>query len=610
MAPVDGPLAIRWATQSEPPALLQRMAGHAGAVHCVAFLPDGKGALSGGADGALIVWDLATGTPQTALTGHTAGVTSLAVTPDGTTAFSGSLDATIRRWHLADGLCTQTFSGHTAPVRFLHLTPTGMLLSTSDDQTLRLWDPNFGKSVCQFDGHTDRIPAAVLTPDGQWAISAGDDRTLRVWSLADGSQVRVIPCEGGYVSCLVVTQDGKQLITGSDDRLLRLWEVATGELLAVWDGHTGGVRDVTTDGLHLFSADNSGVVCVRRLSDGVVESRLPAHAAPITSLALSADGAQILTGSQDHTLALWNRERLALPFRQGHAGSVTGLAFTADGCHLVSCGEDGELRLWDGANGDLLDSLAEEAALLCLAALPGGGVLVGDSAGGLRQYALADSGRFVRPGVPLGEQRGALLAVAVSSDGSLAAVGTDTWAVVVWDLGTGQRRHVLAGHRGAVLALTFLPDGTGLLSADENWVIRRWDVSTGVGAPLGTPFDAAVETLAVAADGRQVVAGLESGRIVCLALPEGEVIAEWRGHDEWVAGVALFSAGDLLLSAGGDGAVCLWRGTDGEVLLRHEFGVPFSRLASAGEGVLALGDEEGGIVVLAYPKNLLQEGKQ
>ena len=140
-------------------------------------------------------------------------------------------------------------------------------------------------------------------------------------------------------------------------------------------------------------------------------------------------------------------------------------------------------------------------------------------------------------------------------------------------------------------------------------MIRLWDVSTGVGARLGAALGEAVESLTVTADGRQVVVGLESGRLVCFALPEAKIIGEWNGHSAWVAGTAFLPDGHTLLSAGGDGAICFWRGVDGEVLLRQEFDVAFSRMALGGEGWLAVGDEDGGVRLLAYPK-MAEESKE
>ena len=73
-------------------------------VNSVAFSPDGRRIVSGGADNTVRVWDADTGQRiGQPLTGHTDGVTSVAFSPDGTRIASGSGDKTVRLWDAATG---------------------------------------------------------------------------------------------------------------------------------------------------------------------------------------------------------------------------------------------------------------------------------------------------------------------------------------------------------------------------------------------------------------------------------------------------------------------------------------------------------------------------
>jgi WD40 repeat protein len=89
---------------------LLTLRGHSDAVGALAFAPDCKTLASGSNDGAVKLWDVATGRERaTLLNPFFAGrpekgrfrVESLAFTPDGRTLASGSYDGRIRLWDVA-----------------------------------------------------------------------------------------------------------------------------------------------------------------------------------------------------------------------------------------------------------------------------------------------------------------------------------------------------------------------------------------------------------------------------------------------------------------------------------------------------------------------------
>ena len=79
---------------------------------------------------------------------------------------------------------------------------------------------------------------------------------------------------------------------------------------------------------------------------------------------MSADGATIVSASDDQTLKVWDgpsgAERLTL---SGHAGEVRGCAVSADGATIVSASFDGTLTVWDGRTGECLSTLQLDGPL-------------------------------------------------------------------------------------------------------------------------------------------------------------------------------------------------------------------------------------------------------
>ena len=81
-----------------------------GAVEAVVVTPDGRYAISGGEDGQIRKWEIATGETVRVFDGHQKGVTALALTPDGKSLVSGGGDKSLRLWDVATGEAHTTFA--------------------------------------------------------------------------------------------------------------------------------------------------------------------------------------------------------------------------------------------------------------------------------------------------------------------------------------------------------------------------------------------------------------------------------------------------------------------------------------------------------------------
>jgi WD40 repeat protein len=67
----------------------------------------------------------------------------------------------------------------------------------------------------------------------------------------------------------------------------------------------------------------------------------------VTSVALSADGALLLTASGDTTAKLWDIASGTPLHVFGHGAYVCAAAFSPDGKSILTASHDGSARLWD-----------------------------------------------------------------------------------------------------------------------------------------------------------------------------------------------------------------------------------------------------------------------
>jgi WD40 repeat protein len=94
-------------------------------------------------------------------------------------------------------------------------------------------------------------------------------------------------------------------------------------------------------------------IFVLNMDEGKRAFRFEKQRAPVTSLAISPDGRQVLSGDQYGGLALWEiRSGHVLRRLAGHHDEVTAVAFSPNGQYAVSGGSDGDTRLWELETGE------------------------------------------------------------------------------------------------------------------------------------------------------------------------------------------------------------------------------------------------------------------
>jgi WD40 repeat protein len=135
---------------------------------------DGSRAVTGGGDGdgAVIVWDLATGTALYTLTLHRSAVRAVAVTGDGARAVSSSWGRVVV-WDLATGTARHDLKDHYG-VWAMAVTADGTRAVTGgQDQNAMVWDLDTGTRTAVWRG--DAAMKAIAWATGKLVFVVGDD---------------------------------------------------------------------------------------------------------------------------------------------------------------------------------------------------------------------------------------------------------------------------------------------------------------------------------------------------------------------------------------------------------------------------------------------------
>jgi WD40 repeat protein len=196
--------------------------------------------------------------------------------------------------------------------------------------------------------------------------------------------------------------------------------------------------------------------------------------------------------------------------RGGHTAPITALAFTADGKQLVSASEDKTIRVWDLASRRTLRVIhgetgpAEFGKIDAIAVAPDGKRLASavraaapDKSGIIRLYDLASG---TQTGLLKGHD-GSVHSLAFSSDGRRLISGSSDHTAIIWDADARKAGHVLKEHRGAVSAAGFTPDGLRAITASQDHRLRLWRVGDGALLREMTGHTDEVVSMTIAADG-------------------------------------------------------------------------------------------------------------
>jgi WD40 repeat protein len=161
--------------------------GHTNAVTCLAFDPRGGGVLaSGSADATIILWNVASFQPRAVLLGHSRGVRALAFSPNGDRLASAGADGSVRVWDVGRSAALDARTGNPqAPIAInaLAYSPDGQfIVAGQEGGALFRFD---ARSVSQFvparlPTRADQGPVEFMAfdPTGQrLAVSIKSDRT-------------------------------------------------------------------------------------------------------------------------------------------------------------------------------------------------------------------------------------------------------------------------------------------------------------------------------------------------------------------------------------------------------------------------------------------------
>jgi WD40 repeat protein len=297
------------------------------------------------------VFDAETG-KERLLARHTGPVFAVAIGADGKLLASGGADGTVRLWDLATGALRRTLTGHQYRVLSVAFSRDGKLLASAGaDRIVRLWDPTTGEQVQALTGAGGLIRDVAISPDGNTVAAAEGEGAARVWDLRSGKPLRSF--HGGECDCVAFSPDSRTLVA-SDDHIIRLWDLQTGWCVATLPGHASLVLSAAfhPDGQRLVSTGMHEDPTVRVWDLATLEEkvRLAGHSGDVMVALWRCDGKAILScGEVDGAARIWdmtvNPPQARVVRLQPPGMTHRHIAQTPEGRYLATANSDGTIAI-------------------------------------------------------------------------------------------------------------------------------------------------------------------------------------------------------------------------------------------------------------------------
>jgi WD40 repeat protein/uncharacterized caspase-like protein len=278
--------------------------------------------------------------------------------------------------------------------------------------------------------------------------------------------------------------------------------------------------------------------------------------AQISSVAFSPDGKNILSGSSDYTLALWDISTgKQIRTYTGHTGTVNSVVFSSDGKFALSGSSDATIKLWEISTGKEIKTCTGHSNVVTSVAFSfdGKNAISGSWDKALKIWEI-ESGKEVKPAI---EHSTYVFSVAYSPNGK-EAISTQDSTIKLWDLGTGKELKTFIRHKDRIWSIAFTPDGKKIISASQDKTLKLWDVSSGKEIKKYEGHSDVVKAVAFSKDGKTFISGSEDHTVKVWDLTSGKEIKTFSGHTLPVTSLSFSPDGKTFISGSEDYSIKLW----------------------------------------------------
>mmetsp|Transcript_13606 Transcript_13606/g.27833 ORF Transcript_13606/g.27833 Transcript_13606/m.27833 type:complete len:226 (-) Transcript_13606:14-691(-) len=203
-----------------------------------------------------------------------------------------------------------------------------ILATAGYDHKIKFWEAPSGICSRTLRYPDSQVNCLEITPDKKFLAAAGNPH-VRLFEINSSNHNPLLSCEGhtSSVTGLGFQREGRWMYTSSEDGTLKIWDLRSpGYQRSFKAPNNAPVNSVALhpNQAELVSGDNKGTVRVWDLgSSQCIKELVPDPDIPIRSVSVGEDGRHLVAASQNAEVFVWN-----LPGRSnsnGYNGAVGGM---------------------------------------------------------------------------------------------------------------------------------------------------------------------------------------------------------------------------------------------------------------------------------------------
>jgi WD40 repeat protein len=244
--------------------------------------------------------------------------------------------------------------------------------------------------------------AIDIAPHSHKMVVGASNGKLQCYRLSDGFQLFNVNAHSSWVTAVQYCSDNSKIVSGGNDNKIKIWD-STGLLIHTLNGHTDDITalrfSVSNDTMWSSSLDNT--IRMWNVNTGTLIQTVVVSSSDVNAMDYGMSKNILAVSSTDKWVRFFNASSLQLidSFKQTHDVVSTSLSLSNDGLQLVTGTTNGLVTKYDLSNALGNDEVSEIISKILCYPNPSSGLLKISTSLSLLKYSLMDlAGKTIAQG--------------------------------------------------------------------------------------------------------------------------------------------------------------------------------------------------------------------